>query len=216
MRHKDDLAAGLAVPVRVADALMDRLAVPVTGEDLLGPFTRRTPARPSGPRLEPVNLAFASALDGWVIGGDSRCEVTGAHWDDYTVAAGDGAAILTAALPHPYGSVFLGQEFLASGYLGTTLTLRAEVRAQDVADHAVLSLRIICKEERSEHQDSPAAPHRIRGPVLQRLPPAFPAPPSPAAKTGRAIGSPRRSPPTPIRWSSTSPLPAPARSPCAT
>lgn len=34
------LAAALAVPVRVADALMDRLAVPVTGDDLAGPWSR--------------------------------------------------------------------------------------------------------------------------------------------------------------------------------
>jgi hypothetical protein len=155
---------------------MDRLAVPVTGADLLEPFTRRTPARPSGPRFEPVNLAFASGLDGWIIGGDSRCEVTGSHWDDYTVTAEDGTAILSAAVPHPYGSVFLGQRFLASGYLGTTLTLRAEARAQAVADHAVLSLRVVCKEERSERQDSRAAPRPGRGPVLQRLPPGLPGP----------------------------------------
>jgi RNA polymerase sigma-70 factor, ECF subfamily len=171
------LAAGLAVPVRVADALMDRLAVPVTGEDLLGPFVRRTPARPGGPRFEPVNLTFANGLDGWTIGGDSRCEVTGSHWDDYAVTAEDGAAILSAAVAHPYGSVFLGQEFLASEYLGTTLTLRAEVRAQDVADHAVLSMRIVCKaEENSEHQHSQPAPGPIRGPRLQRLPPGLPGP----------------------------------------
>ena len=35
--------------------------------------------------------------DGWVIGGSSRAEVTGAHWDDYTVAAADGTATLSAA-----------------------------------------------------------------------------------------------------------------------
>jgi RNA polymerase sigma-70 factor, ECF subfamily len=164
------LAARLAVPVRVADALMDRLAVPVTGADLAEPFTRRTPARPSGPRSEPVNLAFASGLDGWIIGGNSKCEVTGSHWDDYTVTTEDGAATLSAAVPHPYGSVFVGQEFLASGYLGTTLTLRAEVRAQDVAGHAVLSLRIVCKaDEPSEHHDSQPAPGPIPGPVLQRV-----------------------------------------------
>ena len=43
------LAAALEVPVRVPDALMDRLAIPVTGDDLLGPFLARTLARPSGP-----------------------------------------------------------------------------------------------------------------------------------------------------------------------
>ena len=35
------LAAALDVPVRVADALMDRLAVPVTGGDLARPFASR-------------------------------------------------------------------------------------------------------------------------------------------------------------------------------
>jgi RNA polymerase sigma-70 factor, ECF subfamily len=164
------LAAGLGVPVRVVDALMDRLAVPVTGADLAEPFTRRTPARPCGPRSEPVNLAFANGLDGWIIGGDSKCEVTGSHWDDYTVTAEDGAAILSAAVPHPYGSAFVGQEFLARENLDTTLTLRAEIRAQDVADHAVLSLRIVCRaEEHGEHQDSQPAPGPIRRPVLQRV-----------------------------------------------
>jgi hypothetical protein len=61
------LAAALDVPVRVPDTLMDPLAVPVTGGDLLGPFISRTPARPSGPRSGPRNLAFA---DGLHAGGD--------------------------------------------------------------------------------------------------------------------------------------------------
>ena len=38
------LAAALEAPVRVADALMDRLAVPVTGDDLPGLFASRAPA----------------------------------------------------------------------------------------------------------------------------------------------------------------------------
>jgi hypothetical protein len=104
------LAAALEVPVRVADALMDRLAVAVTGDDQLGPFTRRTPARPvgpDGPRAEPQNLAFADGLNGWITRGSSRNEVTGAHWDDYTVTAADGTATLAATVPHPYGDVSL-------------------------------------------------------------------------------------------------------------
>jgi hypothetical protein len=40
------LAAALEVPVRVADALLDRLAVPVTGDDLLASFV--SPTGPSG------------------------------------------------------------------------------------------------------------------------------------------------------------------------
>ena len=152
------LAAALEVPVRVGTALMDRLAVPVTGDDLLGPFTRRTPdrparpARPAGPRSEPQNLAFADDLNGWITGGSSRAEVTGSHWDDYTVTAADGTATLAATVPHPYGDAFLGQEFLAGDYHGTTVTLRAEIRAQDVADHGELNLYIVGKP------DDPPAP----------------------------------------------------------
>ena len=145
------LAAALEVPVRVADAMMDRLAIPVTGDDLVGPFTRRTPGRRDGAFSEPQNLAFADGLNGWIIRGSSRNEVTGAHWDDYTVTAVDGTAILAAAVPHPYGDVSLSQEFIADDYHGTTLILRAEIRTQDVAGNAELSLDIVDKPE-----DAPA------------------------------------------------------------
>src|SRR6266516_2392138 len=119
---------------------MDRLAVPVTGDDLTGPFASRAPAGPSWPRYGPRNLAFADGLDGWVIGGSSRAEVTGAHWDDYTVAAADGTATLSAAVPQPYGDVFVHQMWIAGEYRGATATLAAELRAQHVAGHAELSL----------------------------------------------------------------------------
>jgi RNA polymerase sigma-70 factor (ECF subfamily) len=159
------LAAALDLPVRVADSLMDRLAVPVTGDDLLVPFVSRTPARPGGPRSAPRNLAFADGLDEWIIGGSSRAEVTGSHWDDYAVAAADGAATLSAAVPHPYGNVFLGQEFLAGDYRGATVILRAEVRGEDVADHAELSLRIVTKtEDGSREPDGHAASGQEPGP----------------------------------------------------
>jgi hypothetical protein len=141
------LAAALEAPVRVADALMDRLAVPVTGGDLAGPFASRAPASPSWPRHGPRNLAFADGLDGWVIGGSSRAEVTGAHWDDYTVAAADGTATLSAAVPQPYGDVFAHQMWIAGEYRGATVTLAAEISAQDVAGHAELSLFTITHTE---------------------------------------------------------------------
>jgi len=150
------LAVILDVPVRVADGLMDRLAVPVSG-DLLAPFLSRTPARPSGPRSAPQNLAFADGLGGWTVGGSARAEVTGAHWDDYAVTATDGTATMSATVPDPYGSVFLGQEFLADDYHGGVVTLRAEVRSADLADHAELSLHIVTLSE--EHsQDRPPGP----------------------------------------------------------
>lgn len=141
------LAAALEVPVRVADALMDRLAVPVTGDDLAGPFTSRAPASPSWPRYGPRNLAFADGLDGWVIGGSSRAEATGEHRDDYTVAAADGTATLSAAVPQPYGDVFAHQMWIAGEYRGATVTLAAEMTAQDVAGHAELSLFTITHTE---------------------------------------------------------------------
>ena len=96
--------------------------------------------------------ALAAPGDGWVTGGSSRAEVTGSHWDDYTVTAADGTATLAATVPHPYGDAFLGQEFLAGDYHGTTVTLRAEIRAQDVADHGELNLYIVGKP------DDPPAP----------------------------------------------------------
>jgi RNA polymerase sigma factor (sigma-70 family) len=152
------LAVALGTPIRVADALMDRLAVPITGDDLLGQFVSRSPARPSGPRSGPRNLSFADGLDDWTIGGSSRAEVTGSHWDDYAVAAADGAATLSAAVPDPFGSVFLGQEFLADDYRGATVILRAEVRGDDLADHAELSLDIVIKADDGDEQAAPGQP----------------------------------------------------------
>jgi hypothetical protein len=81
------LAAAAGAPVRLADAVMDRLAVPVPGEDMLTPFLDRVPpaarARPGHglpgwpvatlpgrrPRYEPRNLDFAAGLAHWVLGG---------------------------------------------------------------------------------------------------------------------------------------------------
>ena len=74
------LAAAAGAPVRLADAVLDRLAVPVPGDDLLTPFLDRVPPPPalpgrkrwplatlSGPRprYEPRNLDFADGLARW-------------------------------------------------------------------------------------------------------------------------------------------------------
>ena len=163
------LAAALEVPVRVPDTLMDRLAIPVTGDDLLTPFVTRTLARPSGPRSAPRNLAFADGLDGWIIGGSSRAEVTGAHWNDYTVAAANGTATLSAPVPQPYGDVFLGQEWLADDYHGATVTLRAEVRSQDVGGHPELSLDIVSQAEGHNQDRVMHAPHGDQPQPVQRV-----------------------------------------------
>lgn len=163
------LAAALEVPVRVPDALMDRLAIPATGGDLLTPFVSRTPARPSGPRSGPRNLAFADGLDGWIIGGSSRAEVTGAHWNDYAVTAADGTATLSAAVPQPYGDVFMGQEWLADNYLGATVTLRAEVRSKDVGGEVELSLDIVGQDKGHRQDRVIHAPPGDQPQPLQRV-----------------------------------------------
>jgi Domain of unknown function (DUF151) len=66
------IAVTMAAPIRVADAVMDRLAVPA-GTDQAGPMPEQT-ARdlPPGqrPRYEPRNLAFAAGLAGWELGGN--------------------------------------------------------------------------------------------------------------------------------------------------
>jgi hypothetical protein len=74
------LAAAAGAPVRLADAALDRLAVPVPGDDLLTPFLGRVPPPPAlpgrerwplaalrgpRPRYEPRNLDFADGLDRW-------------------------------------------------------------------------------------------------------------------------------------------------------
>ena len=74
------LAAAAGAPVRLADAALDRLAVPVPGDDLLTPFLDRVPPPPAlpgrerwplaalrgpRPRYEPRNLDFADGLDRW-------------------------------------------------------------------------------------------------------------------------------------------------------
>jgi len=155
------LAIAQKAPVRVADALMDKLAVPVTGDEL--PWLAR---RPPGSRPDrtpgPRNLAFADGLDGWDIGGRSRGEVAGAYWDYYTVAAADATATLSAKVPQPRGNVFLGQAWIAGDDCGATVTLRAEISAQDVAGQAKLSLFTAARPEEPVSREPE---HGQRGPV---------------------------------------------------
>ena len=53
------MAAAAGAPVRLADAVLDRLAVPVPGDDLLGPFLDRVP--PVGQARPAVSYRPASA-----------------------------------------------------------------------------------------------------------------------------------------------------------
>jgi RNA polymerase sigma factor (sigma-70 family) len=138
------VAEGLAVaiaasaPVRVADTVMSRLAVPLPDDD--GPVPLPEPAaalavlRPGNrPRYEPRNLAFADGLDGWLLSGSFIGHASHSHWQDYSCAAEAGVAVLSAAVPQPTGFAVLGQKMYADDYRGTAVTFRGEFRTRDAA-----------------------------------------------------------------------------------
>ena len=145
------LADGLALavitgaPLTVAGPMLDRLAEPVTGEDLLGPVLSRLPAPVSSRRhrrYEPRNLAFTEGLDGWRLDGSFRRGVVGSHEQDYYCALEDRRAILAAAVREPYGFAFLSQDIAAEDYCGLTITFRGELHSTGVADRAGLLLHV--------------------------------------------------------------------------
>jgi hypothetical protein len=160
-----DLGLGLAMaavagaPVRLADALMDRLAVPVPGDDLLTPFLDRVPpgarALPGHglagwplatlpaqrPRYEPRNLDFADGLDRWDLDGGFRGE--GEPAQDYSAAADRQGAVLFSAVPQPAGSAALVQAIFADDYRGAAVIFRGDLRAESLTEQAELHLEIL-------------------------------------------------------------------------
>jgi hypothetical protein len=140
------LAAAAGAPVRVADEVMDRLAVPVQGEDVLAPF--RPPAAAQPPRHpglrrrpEPRNMAFTDGLDYWELAGDFPGDGQ-PHWLDYSCTAADRSAVLASAVPEPPGFAVLVQTIDADDYLGRTVTFRGQLRTAGVAGHAGLHLAV--------------------------------------------------------------------------
>jgi hypothetical protein len=138
------LAAVAGAPVRVADAVMDRLAVPVPGEDMLAPFLPPADARPPGRparRFEPRNLAFTDGLDYWELAGSFSADGQPAG-PDYSCTAADQSAVLAATIPEPAGSAVLVQAIAAEDYRGRTVTFRGQLRATDMAGQAGLHLAV--------------------------------------------------------------------------
>jgi hypothetical protein len=156
------LAAAAGAPVRLADAVLDRLAVAVPGDDLLTPFLDRVPpgarAR-SGhtlpgwplatmpgrrPRYEPRNLDFAAGLDRWDLdaGPGSGPDANRAE-PDYSAAADGPSAVLSSDVPRPAGSAALLQAVFADDYRGATVTFTGEIRADPLTEQAGLRLEII-------------------------------------------------------------------------
>jgi hypothetical protein len=138
------LAAVAGAPVRVADAVMDRLAVPVPGEDMRAPFLPPADALPPGRparRFEPRNMAFTDGLDYW--------ELTGSFSDDgqpagpdYSRATAGQSAVLAATVPEPAGSAALVQAIYADDYRGAAVTFRGQLRATGIAGQAGLHLAV--------------------------------------------------------------------------
>ncbi len=154
------LAEGLALaittgaPVRVADAVMDRLAVPAAGDAGDGqpgplpgtappPIASVVPSSPRDrPRYEPRNLAFTNGLDGWLFGGSFTEHAAESHWHDYSCSTEQGVAVLSSAVPQPEGFAMLGQEIFADDYRGATVVFRGEFRTGDGSGRAGLGLRV--------------------------------------------------------------------------
>ena len=139
------MAVTTAAPVRVADAVMDRLAVPA-GAGQGGPMPEQTaralPPSRRRPRYEPRNMAFAAGLDYWWLSGTFVQNAIASRWRDYSSAADDGIARLSAAVPQPEGFAFLAQAIYADDYRGAEVVFRGQVRVPPGADLAGLFLRI--------------------------------------------------------------------------
>jgi hypothetical protein len=161
------LAAVAGAPVRVADKVMDRLAVPVPGEDMLAPFLppadARPPARPAR-RFEPRNMAFTNGLDYWELAG-SFTDDGQPGGQDYSCTAADQSAVLAATVQEPAGSAALVQAIYADDYRGAVVTLRGQLRTTGLAGQAGLHLAVSGPASVSMatrpvlgHGSSPAAP----------------------------------------------------------
>jgi hypothetical protein len=155
------MAAAAGAPVRLADEVLDRVAVPVPGEDLLGPLLDRVPPVaqvPPGrglarwpvatlpakrPRFEPRNLDFADGLDRWDLDAGSRSEADPSRPPDYSAAADGQSAVLSSAVPRPAGSAALVQAIFADDYRGRAVVFRGEIRTEPRTEQAGLRLEIL-------------------------------------------------------------------------
>ena len=155
------LAAAAGAPVRLAGAVLDRLAVPVPGDDLLTPFLDRVPpaarvlpgrglpgwplaALPGRrPRFEPRNLEFTEGLDRWDLDSVSGPDPGRPGEADYAAAAEGPSAVLSSAVPRPAGSAALVQSIYADDYRSAIVAFSGEIRVDPLAGQAGLRLEIL-------------------------------------------------------------------------
>jgi RNA polymerase sigma factor (sigma-70 family) len=149
-RLYDGLATAIAAgaPIRVADAVMDRLAgltgSAQTGQDGSVPDrTARDLSADLHPRYEPRNLTFATGLDYWALGGSFTENTLQSHWQDYTAVAERHRATLSSAVAQPEGFAWLVQEIFADDYRGTTITFRGRLRAPGTTGRTGLFVRVM-------------------------------------------------------------------------
>jgi len=162
------LAAVAGAPVRVADKVMDRLAVPVPGEDVLAPFLPPADTGPGRParqslRFEPRNMGFTGGLDYWELAGSFSDDSQPAG-PDYSCTAAHQSAALAATVPEPAGSAVLVQAIAAEDYRGAAVTVRGQLRATGIAGQAGLHLAVRRRPDgplgapRLDHRSSLTAP----------------------------------------------------------
>jgi hypothetical protein len=172
------MAAAAGAPVRLADGVANRLAVPVPGDDLLGPVLERVPpvaqvplvwplaAVPGKrPRFEPRNLDFADGLDRWDLDPGSRRALDASWPPDYSAAVDDESAVLSSAVPRPAGSAVLVQAIFADDYRGGSVVFRGEIRTRHGTEQAGLRLEILrhwwrTGRAREDHGRTVAGGHR--------------------------------------------------------
>jgi hypothetical protein len=147
------MAAAARAPVRLADAVLDRLAASVPGDDLLTPFLDRVPpvaqvvpgrslvGSPLAPlpgkrpRFEPRNLTFADGLDRW--------DLDGGAGDDYSATADAPSAVLSSVVPRPAGAAALFQAIFADDYRGRDVVFSGEISTEPLTESAGLRLEIL-------------------------------------------------------------------------
>jgi RNA polymerase sigma-70 factor (ECF subfamily) len=161
-RLLDGLAMAITTgaPIRVTDAVLDRLARPAgTGPAGTGPAgtepaatmpeqTARDLGIDQRPRYEPRNLDFTAGLAHWVLGGSFTELALQSHWHDYQAATQDRAAVLESAVPQPEGFAYLVQEIFAEDYRGTTITFRGQFRVTGGAGPTGLVVRVMRPDDR--------------------------------------------------------------------
>jgi hypothetical protein len=143
------LGLGLAIavtagaPIRVPDAVLDRLGAPVAGDDLLTPFLDRAPAADrervmhgKRPRYEPRNMDFADGLDRW------NPEVAEGYVAGVEGQSATLSSALSSAASRPAASALLLQAIYAEDYRGGAVTFSGEIRTDYRTEQAGLRLLV--------------------------------------------------------------------------